>query len=213
MESRIKCFFLVLFLPCYTLAESPQVRGTDNELLDPKIERRNVKNHKIDSENFEIGINFGLISIEDFGVNSIQGARLAYHLSEDVFLETSFGFATASETSFEKLTGGTPLLSSDERDYSYYDVSFGYNLFPGQAYVGRKKTLTTAYYLTAGLGSTEFAGDDHFTISFGTGYRLLVNDWLAAHIEFRDHIFDLDVLGENKQTNNFEFIISTTAFF
>ena len=73
--------------------------------------------------------------------------------------------------------------------------------------------MPSALYLTLGVGSTHFGGDDHFTVTPGVGYRLLVTDWLAAHLDARDQMFDSDLLGKSKLTHNLQFTISLTAFF
>ncbi|MCH7899191.1 MAG: outer membrane beta-barrel domain-containing protein, partial [Proteobacteria bacterium] len=68
-------------------------------------------------------------------------------------------------------------------------------------------------YLIAGLGSTRFAGDDRFTVNVGAGYRLLLTDSVAFHVDFRDHLFDIDLFGEEKTAHNLEAHIGVTVFF
>ena len=96
---------------------------------------------------------------------------------------------------------------------TYYDLGFGYNLFPGEVYVGRRRAFNSAFYVTAGVGATHFAGDDRFTVTMGAGYRLLLNDWLAAHLDIRDQVFDIDLLGSNKTSHNLETSLGVTVFF
>ena len=92
-------------------------------------------------------------------------------------------------------------------------MGFGYNLLPGEAFIGRNKAFNTSLYLYAGAGSTEFAGDSRFTITWGAGYRIVTTDWLAVHMDFRDHIYAIDVTGEDKNVNNFEATLGLTFFF
>ena len=73
--------------------------------------------------------------------------------------------------------------------------------------------MPSALYLTLGAGSTNFAGDDHFTIVAGAGFRLLVTDWVALHLGVRDQMFDSDLLGEDKLTQNLQVTFGATAFF
>ena len=47
----------------------------------------------------------------------------------------------------------------------------------------------------------------------GIGYRLLLNDWLAVHVDGRNQLFDSDLLGKDKLTQNMQFSLSVTAFF
>jgi hypothetical protein len=105
------------------------------------------------------------------------------------------------------------LLTSAERHFTYYDLSLGYNFLPGEAFLGRGRALTSAFYLLGGIGSTDFGGDKKFTVNFGAGFRVLPSDWLAVHITVQDRVFQSDVLGVDKLTNNIEMRIGTTVFF
>ena len=73
--------------------------------------------------------------------------------------------------------------------------------------------MPSAVYFTLGAGSTRFGGDDNFTMTLGAGYRLLVTDWLAGHLDVRNQMFDSDLLGKDKLTQNLQFTFSLTAFF
>ena len=182
-------------------------------VIEPDVERREIKQPKIDSENFEVGIFAGEISVEDFGVNTVAGAKFAYHMTEGFFLEVAAGQTETEPTSFERLSGAAQLLTDDEREYTYYNLSFGYNIFPGESFVGKDRALNTATYLIAGVGKTTFAGDDRFTMNFGMGMRLMPLDWLAVHADVRDHLFDIDLLGQEKTTHNIELNVGLTFFF
>lgn len=183
------------------------------QVIKPNLKREPVKPARIDSENFEIGAYVGLLSIEDFGTNSVTGGRLAYHFSEDFFVEASYAQSKAGETSFERLSGNISLLIDTERELSYYNLSFGFNVLPGEAFVGSGLAFHTALYVIGGTGSTEFAGDDRHTLNLGFGYRFIFNDWLAGHLDIRDHIFEIDLLGENKSSHNLEVSTGVTVFF
>jgi outer membrane beta-barrel protein len=154
-----------------------------------------------------------VISIEDFGTNPSYGLMAAYHITEDFFFQGEWGRSTAGKTSFETLNGGVQLLTEAERRFTYYDLSLGYNFLPGEAYIGRGHAMTSAFYLLGGIGATEFAGDTKFTVNFGAGYRVVPTDWLAVHISVQDRVFNSDLLGTTKLTNNLEARITTTVFF
>jgi outer membrane beta-barrel protein len=111
------------------------------------------------------------------------------------------------------LSGGSPIITDSERTYTYYNLNVGYNILPGEGFIGEGRAYNTSLYLVAGLGSTQFAGDDRFTVNFGAGYRFLLNDSVAFHIDFRDHMFDIDLLGEEKTTHNLEGTLGVTVFF
>jgi outer membrane beta-barrel protein len=201
-------------------AEEPVVEEPDDaqaaappKVIEPEVERRKVKVNRIDSENVEVGGYYGALSIEDFGTNPVTGVRAAFHVTEDLFLEANVGRSKAGRTSFETLGGNVQLLTPSERRFTYYSLSLGYNLLPGEVYIGRNLAMNSALYLLGGIGSTKFAGDQRFTMNFGAGYRVLPTDWLAIHIDVQDHVFQSDLLGTDKLTNNIGAYIGATVFF
>jgi outer membrane beta-barrel protein len=182
-------------------------------VVEPEVARREVKVPKIRSSNFEVGLYYGELSIEDFGAHPVYGATAAYHITEDFFFQGEAGRATAGRTSFEVLGGGIQLLTESERRFTYYDVSLGYNFLPGEAFFGRGVAMTSAFYLLGGFGGTDFAGDTKFTVNFGAGYRVVPVDWMAVHITAQDRVFQTSLLGTTKLTNNLEARIGVTVFF
>ncbi len=119
----------------------------------------------------------------------------------------------AGRTSYEDLSGSAELLTDSERQFTYYDLALGWNALPGEVFFGGKRAMPSAVYFTLGAGSTNFAGDDHFTVALGAGLRVLANDWIAVHLDVRDHMFESDLLGENKLTQNLQVGFGVTAFF
>jgi len=186
---------------------------SDKPIIEPQVERREIKHTRIDTEDFEVGAYVGILSIEDFESNVVYGARLAYHLTEDFFLEGTYGRSRAGRTSYENLSGSADLLTDSERDYTYYALSAGWNALPGEIFLGKNRAYNTAFYLVAGIGNTTFAGDDRFTVSGGFGYRILPADWIAVHFDVRDHVYDIDLLGEKKIVNNLEAHLGLSIFF
>jgi outer membrane beta-barrel protein len=185
----------------------------DRSIIEPEVERREVRRTRIDTEDFELGVYGGVLSIEDFESDVVYGGRLAYHLTEDFFLEGTVGQSRAGRTSYENLSGAADLLTDDERDYTYYALSLGWNALPGEVFVGENRAYNSAFYFVLGLGSTTFAGDDRFTVNGGFGYRILPADWVAVHFDVRDHVFDIDLLGEKKIVNNLEAHLGLSIFF
>jgi outer membrane beta-barrel protein len=182
-------------------------------VIEPRVERRTLKVPRIDTENFEVGAYYGQISIEDFGAKPVYGARVDYHISEDFFFEGTAGKSRAGKTSFETLGGNVQLLSDKERQFTYYNLSLGYNFLPGEVFVGRNLVLTSGLYLLGGIGSTKFAGDQHFTVNFGVGFKVLPTDWLAIHIDAQDLVFKSDLLGVDRLKNNLQVHFGATVFF
>ena len=223
MESRVLFLLLIKVLVVMSVTGCARFRGAqDTEaaivegqapVIEPELERREIEVAAIDTEDFELGLFAGLMSIEDFGVNSVAGARFAYHITEKYFVELAAGASEGEETSFERLSGAAQLLTDDERALSYYNLSLGYNLFPGEVYLGSDRAFNSTLYLIGGVGKTNFAGDDRFTLSFGMGVRLLPTDWFAIHADIRDNIYDVDLLGQEKTTHNLEAHLGVTFFF
>jgi outer membrane beta-barrel protein len=192
-------------------AEEPD--STPPRVIEPEVERRKIKVAKIDADNIELGGNYGFLSIEDFGSNASWGLTGAYHVTEDFFFQVSYGSSRASKTSYEILGGNVQLLTPSERRFTYYSLSLGYNLLPGEVYIGRSLAMNSALYLIGGIGSTRFAGDQRFSLNFGAGYRLLPTDWMAIHIDVQDRVFRTDILGTQKLVNNLGANIGLTFFF
>lgn len=226
MESRFRVLFLIAaMIGLSGCAATKNLFGFDNreaapptaeppgQVIDPEVERREVREPAIDREDFEIGAFVGLMSIEDFGSDVSYGLRLAYHITEGFFVETTVGQSRGGLTSFEVLSGGATLISDSERDLTYYNLNLGYNILPGEVFLGEGRAYNTNLYLIAGLGSTTFAGDDRFTVNVGAGYRFLLTDSVAIHLDFRDHLFDIDLLGEEKTAHNLEGHLGVTVFF
>jgi outer membrane beta-barrel protein len=219
MESRLLVLLLAGLLTLSLSACSRQrvVQSEDGSVrppvIEPELDRREIEQARIDTEDFEAGIFAGQLSIEDFGVNTVAGARFAYHITEGFFIELAAGASQGEETSFERLSGAAQLLTESGRDLSYYNLSLGYNILPGEGFIGRNRALNTALYVIGGVGKTNFAGDDRFTVNLGLGLRLMPLDWVAVHADVRDHVFDIDLLGQEKTSHNLEAHVGVTFFF
>lgn len=227
MESRIRVLFpvvaLLLLSGCAATRNlfgfgpdepaPPPTAEPPGQVIEPEVERREVSEPEIDKEDFELGAFVGMMSLEDFGSDLVYGVRLAYHVTEGLFVESTIGQTEAGLTSFESLSGGARVIDDDERTFTYYNLNLGYNILPGEVFLGEGRAYNMNLYLSAGLGSTRFAGDDRFTVNFGAGVRFLLTDSLALHVDFRDHLYDSDLLGEEKTTHNFEGHLGLTMFF
>jgi outer membrane beta-barrel protein len=185
---------------------------TPPTVIEPQVERRDIKVPTIHSSNVELGGYYGEISIQDFGAQPVAGLRLDYHISEDFFAEATYGRAKGGYTSFETLSN-VQLLSDAERRFTYYNLSLGYNLLPGEVFIGRNLAMTSTFYLLGGMGSVQFAGDQNFTVNFGAGFLVLPTDWLAVHIDVQDLVFKSDVTGVEELKNNLQATIGATVFF
>jgi outer membrane beta-barrel protein len=223
MEIRLSSILLVAALlsgcswfhrgnkaPPEVVAEEPQ---GEPSIVEPQVTRRVVKTPKIKAKDFEVGAYFGALSIQDFGTNPLYGVRAAYHVSEDIFLEAFVGRSKAGTTSLEDVFPDITVVSNSGRYFTYYDLDVGYNVLPGEIFLGRGRAFNSALYVTVGMGDVKFADKDQFALNFGVGERLLITDWLAIHMDVRDHIFETSLTGRTKNVDNLEATLSLTVFF
>lgn len=216
MESWLRRAVLTAIIPANLLCSIAWAQSSNQQLLDdvvkPDIERREVDDSIIDSENFEFGFYAGVLSFEDFGTNDVFGLRMAFHVTEDWFVEANYGVGELKQTSFEELGVAPPLLTDEQRELSYYNLNLGLNLLPGELYLG-KWAFNNAFYVTAGAGNTLFADSEYFTYNFGGGLRVFINDWIAMHWDVRNHVMTHDLFGRDKEIQNLEAHIGLTLFF
>ena len=217
MEIRFRSFFLassfLMALMSVTAVSAQSDEDEQTNLIEPQIERIDFDESMIDSDDFEIAAYAGYLAVENFDTDVVVGVKLGYNVSEEFFVQLSYGESDTGETSFEKLGGGAPLLSDDERKLQYYLISVGYNLFPGEAFLTDSTTFNTVLYLSLGVGNTEFAGDDRFTTALAVGHRTLFADGFSFDIEMRDLIFEQDLFGEEETTHNIELTFALNVFF
>jgi outer membrane beta-barrel protein len=196
--------------PAPVAVEEPQAEPS---IIEPQVSRREVKTPKIKAKDFEVGAYFGALSIQDFGTNPIYGARAAYHVTEDFFLEAFAARSKAGLSSLEDVFPDITVVSNSGRYFTYYDLDVGYNVLPGEVFLGRGRAFNTALYVTVGMGDVKFANQDQFALNFGVGTRILITDWLAMHLDVRDHVFESTLFGVDKNVHNVEAILSLTTFF
>jgi len=214
MEIRFRSILLALALSLTPFVEAAAQSDEDTEggLIEPQIERVEFDESLIDSYDIELALYGGLLAVENFDTNPVIGLKIGYHVSEDFFVQGSFARSKVGETSFEKLSGGAPLLSDSERQVEYYLLSLGFNLFPGEAFFTDSTTFNTVFYVSGGVGNTRFAGDDRYTMAFAFGHRTIFADGFSLDFEMRDLIFEMDIFGSKEITNNLEFTVSLNVF-
>lgn len=183
------------------------------QVIMPEVQPLKVSEDEIDDESFEFGLYAGVINIDNFGSEPVIGFKASYFTTEDLFLQLNYGMSKAGRTSAEELFPEFNLLTDDERDYTYYNILVGYNIFPGEVFMTSKLAFNSSIYLVGGVGNTDFAGEDNFTTTLGTGYRIILRDWLTWHVDFRDHIFKSDIINESEVTHNLELSTGMTLFF
>ncbi len=125
--------------------------------------------------------------------------RLGYHITEDLFVEATLRQHQGQRRSLPPDPARRHLRRADSEKLSYYNVSAGYNVLPGEVFLGAKRAKASAIYLIGGVGSTNFNDQRRQTFNFGLGVRVLLNDRFALQVDVRDHIFSLDLLGKSPE--------------
>lgn len=184
----------------------------NEQVIDPKVVRRDVRVPKIPSSDFVFGVFAGTYSTENFGSSTVYGGRLGYHITEDFFVEGTYGETKVSDANFRQVLPGGVFPNLQER-LTYYNLSAGYNLLPGEVFFGTRYAKASALYLIAGIGSTKFLEQRKQTVNFGLGLRVFFKDWGAVQVDLRDHVYSLDLLGRRQNTQNIELTAGVTLFF
>ncbi len=212
MKVKLILILLLIFIlqPVYAEDDAPEPESTQEQVIEPDIYRRDIVVPRIDTENFEITAYYGVLDVEDFGTEPSYGLRAAYHITEDFFIEGAVGMSEASDETLENLTTFNILQNED---INYYNVSIGYNIFPGEIFLGRNFAMTSSFYLMFGVGNVEFNDEDEFAYNVGFGMKVLPTDWLSLRLDVRDIVYETDLLGDNEFTNNFEITANIGVFF
>jgi outer membrane beta-barrel protein len=182
------------------------------QVIQPQVQRREVTKPRYPSNDFSIGLYGGTYSTQNFGSAGVGGVRLGYHITEDFFVDGTYGQTKVSDESFRQILPGGIFANRSEK-LTYYGISVGYNLLPGEVFFGRNYAFAQQGYIVAGVGSTDFAGQKRQTYHGGFGLRLILGKWAAVQADVRDHIYTLDLLGRRETTHNPEVTLGLTIFF
>lgn len=184
----------------------------NEQVVVPAVPRRDITVPKIPNNDFIVGAFVGTYATESFGTSLVYGARIGYHITEDFFVEGLYGTTTVNDENFRQILPGGVFPKTEEK-LDYYNLSVGYNVLPGEVFLGSRYAKASALYLIAGVGSTKFLEQRRQTINFGLGMRVFAKDWFALQVDFRDHIYSIDLLGARKDTQNLELTAGATFFF
>jgi outer membrane beta-barrel protein len=188
-------------------------QAADNEpVIQPQVERRDVKLPRIPSNDFETGLFAGTYATKNFGASAVVGVRLGYHITEDVFTEATLARTRVSDESFRQILPGG-VFAQQKQTLSYANLSAGWNVLPGEVFFGKNVAKASAMYVIGGIGTTHFNEQKRQTINLGVGMRLFLKDWAAVQVDMRDHLFSLDLLGKRQNTQNLEMTAGVTFFF
>jgi outer membrane beta-barrel protein len=187
-------------------------KPANDQVIVPQVDRRDIQLPKFPSNDFAIGAFVGTYATQNFGSSVVGGLRLGYAITEDFFVEGVYAQTKVSDELFRQILPGGIFPTASQR-LSYYNFSAGYNLLPGEVFIGGKRAKPAAFYVIGGVGSTNFAEQRRPTFNVGAGYRVFLADWASLQVDMRDHIFSLDLLGTRQSTQNLEFTFGFTAFF
>ena len=190
---------------------APTSEEPAGEVINPDIERREVKVPKIKSQDFEVGAYAGMLSVQDLQSHLIYGGRAAYHVTEDFFLEGEYARSQVSDEVRREI--GQPFFPQQVIGLSTYGLNVGYNLLPGEVFAGTRYAMNSTVYVLLGGGDTNFNDEDFLTYNLGFGIKVLPTDWLSVRLEARDRLWQSDLLGSKKLTNNFETTLGLAFFF
>ena len=180
-------------------------------VIEPDKDVNEARPAAIDTERYEIGIYLGNLSVEDFGSNLISGLELSYHLTEKVLLQGNYGKATIDRAAFE--SSQLQFLSDSDRDFKTLSLMAGYRFLQGRSFFGARKKYNSDIYFLAGPDRVSFAGSEEWGLNFGLSYRVVLTDWLTMNVDFREHLFKRDFIGDDKQTLNTEFRLGVNGLF
>jgi outer membrane beta-barrel protein len=192
-------------------AADPPPPPTD-QVVVPQVDRRGIHVPKFPNSDFEVGLFGGSYSTQNFGSSGVGGIRLGYHITEDFFVEGVYAATKVSDQNFRQILPGG-VFPQEKETLSYYNLSIGYNVLPGEIFIGGAHAFASQFYVIAGVGSTKLDVQRRPTFNFGAGYRLFLTDHAALQIDVRDHVFTLDLLGRRQSTQNPELTAGLTAFF
>jgi outer membrane beta-barrel protein len=213
---RFPTLALSLFLAALTaaplVARAADERPANEQVIEPQVDRREVRVPKFPSNDWEFGLFAGTYATQNFGSSFLWGGRLGYHITEDVFVEATYGRTRVSDENFRQILPGGVFPQPHATLY-YYNLSAGYNVLPGEVFLGKSYAKASALYLMGGIGSTSFLEQKRQTVNFGLGLRVFMKDWAAIQVDMRDHIYSLDLLGRRQNTQNLELSAGLTFFF
>jgi outer membrane beta-barrel protein len=196
---------------CAALAQSTPAANNE-QVVVPQVDRRDIEKPKFPSNDFEVGLFTGTYATQNFGSSWVYGARIGYHITEDFFVEGVYGQTKVSDELFRQILPGG-IFVQDREKLSYYNFSIGYNMLPGEIFLGGRRARPSQFYIVAGVGSTKFDQQRKPTFNAGFGYRVYLADWAALQLDLRDHVFSLDLLGKRQNTQNVELTGGLTVFF
>jgi outer membrane beta-barrel protein len=198
-------------VPEVSPAQQTGQRATE-QVVVPDVARREIKLPRFPSKDFAFGVFAGTYSAQNFGASAVYGVRLGYHLTEDFFAEAALARTRITDEDFRLILPGG-IFPQPNETLTYYNLSIGYNVMPGEVFFGRNVAKASAVYVIGGIGSTRVLEQRRQTLNFGLGMRVLPWDRFAVQVDLRDHIYSLDLLGRRESKQNIELTAGVTYYF
>ena len=196
---------------CLGAIAADQAAQPDQAVV-PQVDRRDIERPRFPSNDFEVGAFAGTYATQNFGSSVVGGVRVGYHITEDFFAEAVVAQTRVSDELFRQILPGG-IFGGQKPKLSYYNLSAGYNVLPGEVFIGGKRARPSAFYLIGGVGSTRLDQQRRPTFNLGVGLRVFVTDRFSLQVDMRDHIFSLDLLGKRQSTQNLEWTGGLSVFF
>jgi outer membrane beta-barrel protein len=195
-------------------ADEPPARTqpANEQVIVPQVDRRELRLPRFPSKDFEIGLFAGTYATQNFGSSLVGGLRAGYHVTEDIFVEAVYAKTEVTDEMFRQILPGG-IFAQETQPLTYYNISAGYNVLPGEVFIGRNIAKASALYIIGGIGTTKIAQQSRQTVNFGLGTRVLFWERVALQVDMREHIFSLDLLGKRQDTKNLELTAGFTVFF
>lgn len=182
------------------------------KVIDPQVARRIVSRFTPKFGNFETGLWGGASAIEGVSTNAAFGVSGALYLSEDFFLRLDIGTSSVSRTDYAVTL--QQLNSESTINFQSQSMSIGYNFLPGEAYFGRSAVLNSTFYVVAGIGVVNFPiigistpsqkQNSKLAQNFGAGFKIFPNDKMNINMEIGNRLYQSNITGYSRYSNNIE---------
>ena len=131
------------------------------------------------------------------------GGAYTFHLSEDLALEASFGFARTRSALVRLVEQrfATDLVRDDAPTFVYAGHLL-WTLAYGKLRWFHSRISRFDFYLALGGGITDNRTARGPTASAGLGFKFYPTSWLGVRLDLRDQLFNQELLGTSRLVNN-----------
>ena len=190
--------------PALAFAQS----NTGIKVIDHDKDIKKASVAAIDTEHFEIAAFTGLLAVEDFNTNPVFGIAFKYYVSPSFFIEANTGNSSTEKSNVE---GNRNFIF--ERDFEYFGLVGGYKLVEGRSFWGKKRKFNTGLFLLGGVENVDFNEESETGYVLGASYKTVLTDAIAVNLDFRNHIVNRTLQGDEKTTINPEVSLGISTFF